>query len=419
MSSSTAADQQPFQRAERAESRLSVGKTRGLGGILDLDDFQRKARGILPNAIYGYVANGSEDEVALETNRAVFRDWRLVPRVLQNVPERSQSVSLFGRRYATPFGIAPMGGAAAVSYDADLMMARAAREAGTPFTLSGNSIIPMEEVGHAYPGAWFAAYQSPNTQAIEGMVKRVAKAGFSVFILTADVPVGSNREKDHRAGFSQPIQFNHKIIWDGVKHPNWVVTTGLRTILKRGIPHIDNLEYNGGPSLFSRTVKKIASHTTLSWEHVRMIRRLWKGPFVVKGILSAADARMARECGVDGIVVSNHGGRQLDSAVTPLQILTDILEQARGLTVMIDSGFRRGTDVLTALALGAQFVLIGRPFLFASACANEAGVLHAIDLLSREIDRDMALLGLHDLGEVGPDILKKVSGTAADHVKEC
>ncbi|HYZ23905.1 MAG TPA: alpha-hydroxy acid oxidase [Rhodopila sp.] len=416
MSSETIAQAKPFERAQQAEARLPHRQTRGLKEILDIEEFQARARRILPRAIYGYVANGAEDEVTLATNRAAFRDYRLVPRVLQNVQSRSQAVSLFGQTYAAPFGIAPMGGAAAVTFDADLMMARAAAKSGIPFVLSGNSITPMEEVTQVHPGAWFAAYQSPNTEAIAGMVRRAAAAGFTAFLLTADVPVGSNRENDARTGFSQPIRLNRKIVLDGLQHPRWLAGTAARTLLKRGIPHIDDLEYSGGPSLFSRRVRKIASHTSLSWEHVRLIRRLWTGPFIIKGILSRADARMARECGADGIVVSNHGGRQLDSAATPLQILPDIMTEARGLAVMIDSGFRRGTDVLTALALGAQFVLIGRPFLFACCCAAEAGVLRAIDLLAQEVDRDMALLGLHALDEVGPDMLQSVHGSAATGV---
>jgi L-lactate dehydrogenase (cytochrome) len=292
-------------------------------------------------------------------------------------------------------------------------MARAAARAGIPFVLSGNSITPMEEVARACPRAWFASYQSPNARAIEGMVGRVKAAGFAVFVLTADVPVGSNREKDHRAGFTQPIRLNGKLLWDGARRPGWVFSTAARTLLTRGIPHIDNLESDGGPSLFSRSVKKIASHASLSWDHVRLIRKLWNGPFVVKGILSREDARMARECGVDGIVVSNHGGRQLDAAATPLQVLPDILAEARGLTILVDGGFRRGTDVLTALALGADFVLIGRPFLFGASVAGEAGVLHAIELLSKEIDRDMALLGLRTLDEIGRDMLQDVRGSSA------
>ena len=404
--------EQPFTAAEHAGRRLRFQYRRRLRSILDLESFWPAARRTLPHAIYGYVANGSEDETSRKTNRAAFLDYRLVPRVLVGVQRRSQDRTLFGRRFAAPFGIAPMGGSAAVTYDGDNVMARAAAECGIPFVLSGNSIIPMEEVARHCPGAWFASYQSPNVKSIEGMVQRVAAAGFRVFVLTADVPVGSNREKDAQAGFHQPIQFNRKIVRDGVLHPGWVVSTAARTLLKRGIPHIANLEYDGGPSLFSQAAGKIASHSGLSWDHVRLIRRLWKGPFVVKGILSPEDACTARDCGVDGIVVSNHGGRQLDRAATPLQVLPHIVAAAGDMAVIVDGGFRRGTDVLTALALGADFVLIGRPFLFAAAVAGEAGVLHAIELLSKEIDRDMALLGMRELAEIGPDRLLRVADEA-------
>jgi L-lactate dehydrogenase (cytochrome) len=373
--------------------------------ILNLDDFQMAARKHLPKAIYGYVANGSEDSTSLETNRQAFLGYRLVPKVLVGVPKRDQQVNLFGRQYAAPFGIAPMGGSAAVTYEADNVIARAAAQHRIPFVLSGNSITPMEEVAGHYPGAWFAAYQSPNAQAIDGMVDRVAAAGFSVFVLTADVPVGSNREGDARAGFSQPIRLNAKLIRDGVRHPGWLVSTAGRTLLWRGLPHIDNLESTGGPNLFSRSVSKIASHATLAWEHVHRIRQHWKGPLVIKGILSREDARIAREHGADGVVVSNHGGRQLDKAATPLQVLPEIVNEAKDMPVIVDSGFRRGTDILTALALGARFVLIGRPFLFAASVAGEAGVSHGINLLHKEIDTDMALLGLKCIEEISSDML--------------
>jgi L-lactate dehydrogenase (cytochrome) len=240
----------------------------------------------------------------------------------------------------------------------------------------------MEEIGAAYPGAWFAAYQSPNAEAIEGMVEPVAKAGFSVFVLTSDVPIGSNREADARNGFSFPIRPGLKLSFDVARHPSWLVGVLGRTLLRRGVPYIDNLEPGGGPNLFSRKVAHIAAHESLNWDHVRLIRRLWKGPFVIKGVLSPADLSIARDCGVDGVIVSNHGSRQLDHAVAPLSVLPDMAEQARGLTLMVDSGFRRCTDVLKALALGAQCVFIGRPFLYAAAYAGEAGVRHAISLLN-------------------------------------
>ena len=402
----------PFVKAQQDETETPLGYARGLGRILNLLGFEIEAKQILPRAIYDYVASGSEDETSLHTNRNAFLDYRLITRVLRGVQQRNQSRPLFGETYGAPFGIAPMGGCSVVTYDGDRHLARAAHETGIPWVLSGNSITPMEKLARVCPGAWFASYQSPNVQAVEGMVKRVADAGFAVYAMTADVPIGSNREKEHRAGFSQPIRLNPKLIVQGARRPGWVIGTALRTLLKHGNPHVVNLDYDGGPSLFSRKAKSIAAHEGLSWQHVEVARKHWHGPLVVKGVLSREDLRIARECGVDGIVVSNHGGRQLDSAATPLQVLPGIVAAAKDLTVMVDGGFRRGTDVLIALALGAQFVFIGRPFLFAAAVGGKAGVLHAIQLLSKEIDRDMALLGLNSLSEVGPDMLLDVRNSA-------
>ncbi|HET7883089.1 MAG TPA: alpha-hydroxy acid oxidase [Acetobacteraceae bacterium] len=383
--------------------------------VLDLDDFERRVKKRLPRAIYGYVAHGSETETSLRTNRAAFDDWRLVTRVLVGVEDRTTETELFGRRYAAPFGIAPMGGSALVAYNGHKVMAKAAAKARIPFILSANSIIPMEEIAKANPDAWFAAYQSPNRQAIEGMVERVAAAGMPVLALTTDVPVGSNREGDARAGFGFPIRPKLRLSVDVATHPSWTLGVLGRTLLRRGIPHIVNLEPDGGPNLFSTKVKGIAAHESLSWDHVRLMRSLWKGPFVLKGLLSPADVAKAREHGVDGVILSNHGGRQLDYAVTPLRVLPEAVKAARGMPVMIDSGFRRGTDVLKALALGASFVFVGRPFLFAAVFAAQEGVQNAISLLSREIDKDLALLGLRSIQDISEDIIIAASPAGRDH----
>lgn len=395
----------PVAKSDRAPRRLH--------DILDLDDFERAAQPKLPRAVYGYVAHGAETETTLRANRAAFDAWRLVTRVLVGVSERRQDIQLFGRHYTAPFGIAPMGGSALVAYEGHTVMAKAAAAAGIPFILSANSIIPLEEVARANPNLWFAAYQSPNRAAIEGMVERLTRAGVAVLVVTADVPIGSNREADARAGFGFPIRPSLRLSWDVATHPRWLASVLARTIVKRKNPHIDNLEPWGGPGLFSRQVAGIAAHESLRWNHIRLMRELWKGPLVIKGVLSAADATLAQDCGVDGIILSNHGGRQLDQAVAPIQVLTTILEHAGDLTVMIDSGFRRGTDVIKALALGAHAVLVGRPFLFAAACGGQAGVAHAIRLLAREIDRDMAMLGVRDIGEIDRDMLHAACANGA------
>ena len=389
----------------------------GLHRIFDLDDFERAVRRRLPRAVYGYVAHGSETETTLRTNRAIFDEWRLVTRVLVGVSQRSMMTTLFGKRYAAPYGIAPMGGSALVAFNGHKVMAEAAAKAKIPFILSANSIIPLEEIARANSDCWFAAYQSPNREAIEGMVERVTRAGIAVLALTTDVPIGSNREADARAGFGFPIRPNLRLSWDVAKHPRWAVGVLGRTFLRRGIPHIVNLEPDGGPNLFSTKVKGIAAHESLSWDHARLMRSLWKGPFVLKGLLSPDDVATARNIGVDGVILSNHGGRQLDHAVSPMRMLKSALGAARGMPVMIDSGFRRGTDVLKALALGASAVFIGRPLLFAAAYAGEAGVAHAISLMNKEIDKDMALLGLRDINDISPERIVAVPSAehASDH----
>jgi len=408
MSASTTAGAKP---AARDRPHLALDPpSRALRRILDLDDFERAARPRLPRAVYGYVAHGTETETTLGGNRAVFDDWRLVTRVLVGVEQRSQEIELFGRRYAAPFGIAPMGGSALVAYEGHTVMAKAAARAQIPFILSANSIIPLEEVAEANPNAWFAAYQSPNHRAIEGMVERVRSAGIAALVVTADVPIGSNREYDARAGYGFPIRPGLRLGWDVMTHPRWLAHVLARTFLRRGNPHIVNLEPWGGPGLFSREVAGIAAHEALAWEHIRLIRKLWQGPLIVKGVLSPADVALARDCGADGVILSNHGGRQLDYAVAPLQILPRALAEAGAMTVMIDSGFRRGTDVVKALALGARAVFVGRPFLFAAAYAGEPGVAHAIALLARELDKDMAMLGVRRIGEIGREMLFVASG---------
>jgi L-lactate dehydrogenase (cytochrome) len=266
-----------------------------LNHILNQEDFEAAVRSRLPRAVYGYVAHGAETETSLRTNRAAFDHWRFVIRNLVGVSERSQKLRLFGKEYAAPFGIAPMGGSGLVAYDGHTVMARAAAEAKVPFILSANSIVRLEEVARANPSAWFAAHQSPNRQAIKGMVERVTRARIAVLALTTDVPIGSNREVDARAGFRFPIRPNAR---DVATRPRWFAGVLVRMLLRRGIPHIVNMEPNGGPGVFSSKVKGIAAHESLSWEHVRLMRELWKGPFVLKGLLSPADVARARPRGV-------------------------------------------------------------------------------------------------------------------------
>jgi L-lactate dehydrogenase (cytochrome) len=209
-----------------------------------------------------------------------------------------------------------------------------------------------------------------------------------------------------------PLRPTPRLSWDGLTHPRWLAGTAGRTLLRRGVPNISNVEAHDPINLFSRRVSRIVGHTSFSWKQAELIRKLWKRPFVLKGVLSGEDARIARECGVDGIVVSNHGGRQLDAAVSPMEVLAEIKAESGDMRVIVDSGFRRGSDVLKALALGADFILIGRPFLFAASLAGEAGVAHAISLLSGEIDTNLALLGLRGTDEMQPELLRQAGAAS-------
>ena len=384
------------KRHTGARAELDRTLPRALRGILALDDFEAPARRYLPRPMYGYVSGGAETNASLRGNRAAFDELAFVPRVLVNVAGRTQKTTLFGRTYAAPFGFAPMGGSSMAAYQGDLVLARAAAEANIPMIMSGASLTTLEQLKQDGHTAWFQAYLPGETEPITQLVERVARAGFDTLVLTVDVPVGANRENNVRSGFNRPLRPTLRLAWDSILRPRWLFGMFVRTLLLHGMPHFENM----GPRvpLITRTGERDrGQRDQLSWPYIELMRRLWQGRLVVKGILAKEDARIARESGVDGIIVSNHGGRQLDGAVAPLRVLPGIVAQAGGMTVMMDSGIRRGTDVLKALALGAQFVFVGRPFLYAAAIGGEAGVRHAIRLLRDEIDRDMALIGITTL----------------------
>ena len=399
----------PLRGPTVAETRAAPGVARHLRRYLALDDFEAAAKRHLPRMLYGFVSGAAETDAALRDNRDAFGELGFVPRVLADVSGRQTGTTLFGRRYAAPFGIAPMGASALSAYRGDLVFARATAAAGIPMILSASSLIPLEEVRQEGPTAWYQAYLPGEPARIEALVDRVAAAGYDTFVLTADVPVSANRENNVRNGYSLPLRPNARLAWEGISHPRWLFGTALRTLQRHGMPHFENMDATRGPPVLSANlIRAIGRRDGLSWEHLALIRARWRGNLLVKGILSAEDARMARDCGADGVIVSNHGGRQLDGTVSPLRVLPEIAAVAGGMAVIFDSGIRRGTDVLKALALGAQFVFVGRPFLYAATVAGEAGVRHAITLLWEEIHRNMAMLGITDLTQLSAEYLRRL-----------
>jgi len=377
--------------------------------ILSLDDFEEAARRHLPRPVFAYLSGGVEDNVSRADNRSVFNEWSLVPRVLKGVSRRTAATTLFGHEYATPFGIAPIGIAALYAYRGDLVLAQAARAANIPFAMSGSSLIRLEDVAQAAPDSWFQAYLTGDEARFVPLVERIAAAGYKTLVVTVDVPMAGNRENNVRAGFSTPLRPTPRLAWDGLIRPGWTFGTFLRTIVRHGMPHFENnFATRGAPILSPNVLRDYSDRGDLDWNHFSKIRAMWKGRVVVKGVLHPDDARIAVERGADGLIVSNHGGRQLDGSVAPLRVLPEIVAACPSVPVMFDSGVRRGTDVLKALALGAKFVFLGRSFGYAASVGGEAGVRHAIDVLRIEIERDMAMMGINRLDELSPDSLRRV-----------
>lgn len=383
---------------------------RSLSNILSLADFEREASKRLPRPIFGYVSGACEDCNTLRENRNVFNEYEFVPRVLVDISKRNQEVELFGHRYASPFGIAPMGITALSTYRGDVVLAETGQRANIPVIMSGSSLIRMEEVAEAAPNTWFQAYLPGRVEEIMPLIDRVIAAKFKTLVITVDTAASANRENNVRTGFSTPLRPSLRLAWDGLSHPRWLFGTFLKTWMRHGMPHFENsFATRGAPIMSKNVLRDFSSRGHLSWQHIQEIRARWKGPMVIKGILHPGDAALARQYGMDGVIVSNHGGRQLDGATTPLRVLPQILEQFKDGPVMLDSGVRRGSDVLKALALGAHSVFLGRPFNYAAAVGGSDGVAHAISLLEQEVSRNMAMMGVNSVDELTPDSLIRVA----------
>lgn len=379
-----------------------------LSRILSLADFEAAARRHLPGPVFAYVSGGVEENISRDDNRRAFDEIGFVPRVLVGTSDRTTATELFGHRYSAPFGIAPMGLSALSAYRGDIVQARGAQAANIPMIMSGTSLIRLEDVCAACSGAWFQAYLPGESDRIGKLVDRIEAAGFATLVVTVDVSVLSNRENNIRAGFSTPLRPSLRLAWDGITHPRWSIGTFLRTLVNHGVPHFENSYAERGVPIIARNVERdFSKRDHLDWKHIEAIRARWKGRLVLKGVMAAQDARIARESGIDGVIVSNHGGRQLDGTVSPLRVLPEVAAIAGPMTVMMDSGVRRGTDVLKALALGARFVFVGRPFNYAASVAGEAGVAHVFNILQGEVYRNMALLGIRSTGEMTPQLLKQ------------
>jgi L-lactate dehydrogenase (cytochrome) len=377
--------------------------------MLCLDDFEAQAKKRLPKPIFGYVSGAAETAQSLQDNREAFSEWAFVPNVLADTSNRSHATTLLGETYAAPFGVAPMGIAAISAYRGDVALAEAATFHELPFVLSATSLIPMEDVLSVDPKRWFQAYLPADFEKIEALILRVEKTGCKTLVVTVDLPVGANRENNVRNGFSMPLRPSLALAWQGVSHPRWTLGTFLKTLAKHGVPHFENSSATRGVPIIARDVTRdFSARDRFEFAHIEFIRKHWSGNLVLKGVLSVDDALHVRDLGADAIVLSNHGGRQLDGAISPLRVLPEIAAALPDFPLIVDGGFRRGSDVLKAIALGAKFVFIGRPFNYAAAVAGATGVAHAMALLKAEIDRNMAMLGVRSLPELNASHVRRI-----------
>ena len=362
----------------------------------NIEDLRRLAQRRLPRVAWDYLERGAEDDVTMTANRAAFERIHFQPRTLVDVSGRTLRQELFGKTYTAPFGIAPTGAAGLYCFDADIALARAAKAAGVPFVLSTASFVAMERVAREAGGSqWFQLYMSKDRDAAARLVRRALDAGFEALVVTTDVPVGANREYNLRNGFTIPFRINARNVVDGLLHPRWLAQVFLRTLLSDGVPRFQNVDSNVGGRIIAQDLSAFrARRDALDWSDIAWLRTVWPRKLLVKGILTVADARLALQHGVDGVVVSNHGGRQLDGALAAMDALPAIAAAVgERMPVLFDSSVRRGSDIVKALALGADFVFVGRATLYGAAAGGEAGVVWALELLRTETDRVMALLG--------------------------
>ena len=378
-------------------------------GACNIADLREIALRRVPKGMFEFVDRGSEDEIALRNNRSAFERIKFRPRTLVDVSARSQDITLFGHQQPMPIAVAPTGTSGLMWYEGEIAQARAAAKAGIPFTLSTVSMTSMERVAAEAGGRlWFQLYMWPDRSLSYNLVERAKAAGYQALMVTVDGPVSGNREYNLRNGFTVPFTFTRTNVTDVLMHPEWMLGVLARYVFTTGMPRYENYPSERKQRITALPMgKAMMQNDSLTWDDLRVLRDMWPHTLMVKGILHPEDAILAADCGADGIIVSNHGGRNLDSSIAPIDALPEILDAVgERMTVIVDSGFRRGSDVVKALALGAKAVLIGRPMLYGTAAGGEAGAARAIGIFGEEIDRVLALIGCPGVGALNRNYLQ-------------
>jgi isopentenyl diphosphate isomerase/L-lactate dehydrogenase-like FMN-dependent dehydrogenase len=374
-----------------------------MSGEASIDDLRRKARRRLPRMAFDFIDGGADGEATLRANEAAFAALKLRPRTLVDVSVRDTSTTLLGGRFAVPIVIAPTGMSRIADKAGDVAGARAAARAGAGFTLSTMSNHSIEEVRAAAPDAplWFQLYIWRDPEIATRLVDRAQRAGYQALVLTTDVPLVGNRLRDRRNGFVFPPKIRPGTALDLLRHPRWLAQAP-SAMTFANVAGTDPRK----PTAYAKLIDKLLGSDTATWERLAALRDQWQGKLIVKGVMNPEDAVLAADHGADAIVVSNHGGRQLDGVPASIEVLPAIAAAVGSrLEVLLDSGVRRGSDIVKARALGARACLIGRPWLYGLAADGERGVDTALELLRSELDRTLALVGVPRFDDVGSGVL--------------
>jgi len=374
-----------------------------LAKAMNIDELAEMARRRLPRGLFEYLDRGAEDEVTLRENAESIKRVFLRQRVAVDVSSRDCSTSMFGIRQSMPVGIAATGLASLIHHEGETKLASAAAAAGVPFTIgTSNFTSPARLQEICGDLLWRLIYPNKSRELMEHHIGRAREARIRTIVITMDSAVTGNREYLKHSGF-QPHGTNARTVAQILAAPHWLFGTLLPYMLSGGFPEFEDMP-EGERRFWGGNFSWAALAEDFTWDDVRWIRSLWRDNLVLKGISTAEDARTAAECGVDGIIVSNHGGRMLDGCIPSFMALPEIADAvAPKVTVMVDGGFRRGTNVLKALALGASSVFVGRATLYGLAAGGEAGVARALNIFRQEIDRSMALLGCPSVADIGPE----------------
>jgi isopentenyl diphosphate isomerase/L-lactate dehydrogenase-like FMN-dependent dehydrogenase len=385
-----------------------------LDDCYSIDDLRLAAKRRLPRGLFEFIDKGVEDHMAPVNNRSAFTDLKLLHKGLADISNVDVGTTLFGKRSGLPLAISPTGMPGLVWHDGELALAKAAASAGIPITLATGSITPMETLAEKAGGRlWFQVIVWDDRELTLSQVRRAQAAGFEALILTVDYGISSNRSHNVKTGFKAPFRLSRRNIPDLMMHPGWVTQVILRYLLTSGVPHHVNYPDGYQASILKKKGATKVLHAmrglNTSWDDAKRLRDAWKGPFMVKGIQRPEDAARALECGADGVIVSNHGGRVFDSAAATMDVLPAIAAEIdKKATILVDSGVRRGSDIAKALALGADAVMTGRPTLFGTAVGGQAGAEHALKLLRMEYLQTLGFIGCRSAAEIDSDALAPV-----------